>query len=229
MALTFAQFTVEAVNAGVTSIARPFASTTAGSMLFAHVLTTAFNNPCTVTDSLSNVWTPLGHVSAPFGNPAQMFWAANPSGGAVTVTGHSPVSTTMAMFIFEYTGQAASSPVDAVLGSDHWTEIGTGNVSYGPITVSYTNEGLILAGRSDLGGVTVTPQDGATSRIVGTSDLLTDRNISTPGLYTAVFSTNVSNSTGEFTLIAVKTTASALPPSGGGSILGGPSDFKFKL
>ena len=230
MGLTFAQVRLEIVASGVTSVYQGFVGTTAGSILFAHVLTTTDNNPCTVTDSNSDVWTPLGHVTVhPGSNQTQLFWAANPSGGGISVTAHSPVSTTMAIYLFEYTGQAASSPIDAVVGSNVFTEIGVGNVVFGPVTASYSNETLILAGRNDPGTVTITSQDGATVRSAPTNLMLLDRNISTAGSYTETFSTNVSGCTGELTLVAVKSTTSALPPSSGGSLLGGSSDFKFKL
>jgi hypothetical protein len=214
MGLTFIQQAPENQNGGSSnSLAQAYTTnTTAGSLLLAHGLMTVAGT-LSVTDSRGNTWTQIGTYSGVGGQPVGVFFAINASAGPNTVTLHATSIATLTLFLAEYTGQAAgANPIDAVLGDILWSETGTGTVNFGSIATAFTNETLILFGRSASGGSQLTAQDGSTVR-TGTNSvaMLQDRSVSAAGTYPSAFSTSLSGNSGPGIFFGVKTLTSNGP------------------
>ena len=97
--------------------------------------------PYTITDTIGNTWTGLTSNQVGGIGSLQIWWAVNTTTSADTVTfAISGTATSLRLAIYEYSGAATTSPVDAENNSQ---TNGSGNPASTSITPAFNNELII--------------------------------------------------------------------------------------
>ena len=206
------QVTAASTHTAATALAVSFpGSTTAGD-----VILVAFDyNPTAtatgVTDSQGNLFSLIGsQLTSPGGSRSVVYYANKIKGGADTVTVHlSAASTCIEVYLSEYHGLNATSPIDNHAGASGSTTA----VSSG--AASTTVAGDIIFGYC-LGDSSCTAGAGFTTRSTMDGNLMEDRVAGKPGAYAA---TGSASSTWSMQMVALKpatstsTTVSLSPSS----------------
>lgn len=156
-----------------TALTATFAAPTApGNLLVlsASEYTGATNHITSVTDSAGNAWTRIGAFSVSGHNSNGELWYAPNAASATSVTVHTASATTLALSVQEFSGVAATNPLDGSAGT---ANTGT-SASSGSFTPTGANELLVgfVAGHANAqamtvtaGGYTVQPQQTSTGNI----------------------------------------------------------------
>ena len=193
------QFAQQAVgnnaNTQNTSLSVPFLNaTTAGNLIVVYV-TPAPNQvgSISVTDSAGNTYSPATSTFTTgipgCGMSQEFFYAANISGGNDTVTATRSEAGGMGMVILEYSGIAATSPLDAQAGTSQTSSCPW---SAGPTSASFTTlnaDDLIVSGASLSASSSWTAGTGYALRTASSNEFaIEDQIVSSSGTYTGSFS-----------------------------------------
>ncbi|MGA3008022.1 MAG: DUF4038 domain-containing protein [Opitutaceae bacterium] len=133
-------------DASATSISQAFASPNTGGNLIVVALSWGNNTVPTVTDSVGNTYTLATTSFNPTGDQALgVFYAANVTAGANTVTANFPGSTPYSrLLIAEYSGVRKTTPVDVTATSQGTATNAPDNATSG--TAATTNNGDLIFG-----------------------------------------------------------------------------------
>jgi glucose/arabinose dehydrogenase/PKD repeat protein len=183
---TFVQATSNEISAGTMSAATFPQVNTTGNLIVAFAI---WNNggTATVTDSNGNAYAAAtARTTWGSGWSAQTFYAKNITGGANTVTATFGTSITSfgIVYIHEYSGLDATSPVDVTASATGTTAA----MSSGPATT--TNASDLLFGAAASSATVTAPGVGYTSRSLDFGNLTEDRMVTTTGSYTATATQN---------------------------------------
>ena len=158
-----------------TSLTATFANpTTAGNLLVlsASVYTGATNHLTSVTDSANNSWTRIGAYAASGHNSDGELWYAAGALASTTVTVHTSAAASIVFQVQEFSGVAATSPLDTSVGASN-----TGTTpSSGPIAPTGPHDLVIgmLAGHGNSQAMTITtPGYKAQTQQVSTASIVT--------------------------------------------------------
>ncbi|MCU1429842.1 MAG: metallophosphoesterase [Actinomycetia bacterium] len=143
--------------AAATSLAGTFAApTTTGNLLVlsASVYTGATNHITSVTDTGGNTWTRIATFSVSGHNSDGEMWYSPNAASATTVTVHTATAVSIALAVQEFSGVAATSPLDVSAGSAN-----TSNTpSSGPLTPTAASVLVVgfVTGHANAQTITVT-------------------------------------------------------------------------
>jgi hypothetical protein len=209
MGLTFVQSVSGISGAGATSFGLAYGSNTTGSsyLLALGVVSGLAAVTITATDGLGNTWSQIGSNISDGINQYALFQVPTNAvgGGADTVTLHSTVSSTLALVLAEYTGQASSNPLDS---SSTFTSASTGTITIGPTAGNQTNEEFIALGWCGT-TASVVANSGYTTRHANNNYVIVDEAFSVTGSNTGGWTMTASSVAAW--LLSVKSTTSAAP------------------
>ena len=156
-AIRFVQSASGTETTTATSLTAGFPSaTTTGDLLVlsASVYTGTTNHITSVTDSAGNSWTRIGAFSISSHNSDGEMWYSSNATSASTVTVHTASAASVSFEVQEFAGVAASSPLDASIGSSN---TGT-TANSGTVTPTLANELVVgfIAGHATAQSITVT-------------------------------------------------------------------------
>jgi hypothetical protein len=129
---------------GTTSVSKAFVSNnTAGNLLVAAVVCYAINTP-TISDTRGNTWTQAISFSdnSLMGLVVRIFYAANCSAGANTVTGSWTTANGGEIHLSEFSGAATTSPLDKTASGSGVGSAGTATTT----SVTTTQNGELVWG-----------------------------------------------------------------------------------
>jgi hypothetical protein len=144
-------------TASATSLTGTFTGpTTAGNLLVlsASVYTGATNHVTSVTDSAGNAWTRIGTFSVSGHNSDGEMWYSPNAASVTTVTVHTGSAATIALTLQEFSGVAATNPLDVSAGTSNTSSA----ASSGPVTTTSANELAVgfVAGHASAQAIAVT-------------------------------------------------------------------------
>jgi hypothetical protein len=221
-ALSFVQNAYANVLSGLsTAVAYATQNLTVGSFLISVLLYQQSAPGVSVTSvadnsGTGNTWTRLApDVIGAVVSCSVWYCAKNNASSKPTVTatlagGAGGAGTPFAaMQVYEYTGQASSSPVDVVTSGNQDVPL-NGNMALGPITPTQTNESLFTATVLNSGGGTQSADPNYTVRGTHTNVMLADETLATPSSQSATPTQGAVLAWAGF-IFAVKSTSSAIP------------------
>jgi len=202
---SFVQATASAAQGTPTTLSLAFPSNTqAGDLLLVAFDYTSNTAPPSVADSQGDVFTEVGsQLSSPGGALSRVYYAKNIKGGADTVTVVlSASSSYLELYLSEYSGISATSPIDAQAGASG----SAGAVSSGSATT--TAAGDIIYGYC-VADWTCTAGSGFTARSTLDANLIEDERAGSAGSYAA---TGTANNGWTMQMVALKPAVVVMPP-----------------
>ena len=153
----FVQYAGGTETASATSVSGSFPNpTTGGDLLVAAIseYTGASNLITSVTDTAGNTWTRVASYNSSGHSSDGEVWYSAGARATTSVTAHAASATSMSLVVQEFSGVAATSPVDTAAGTS-----GTGTAAASGSTASSTTHDLavgFVAGHGNGESITVT-------------------------------------------------------------------------
>ena len=191
---------------------------TAGNLIVAYVV---WDNPgaVTVSDTRGNSYT-AATARQSWGNnwSAQVFYASGISAGSNTVTATfaTSIKSFGIVYLHEYSGLAAVSPVDVSASASG----SSASMSSGAVTTTQANDLLFAAGVSD--NTITAPGVGFTKRLTGFGNLTEDRVVTSTGSYAGTATQN--GGAWAMQLVAFRASSGGPGPPSKLAFVQGPSD-----